>query len=72
MRGAEGNRRSFERDRVLFEVDLDKTDEGVDTGSETTVPDGVVKKGLHHGCFEGGSVYFSEACSHEVSEGRKM
>lgn len=63
VKGVEANGKSFERSRI-FGVVLVEADEVVETGSEGTLPDGIVGKRLNDGCFEGGNCLFAESCGH--------
>lgn len=64
VKGTGGVGERSEGDGVLVGVDLDKPDEGVDTGGERTATDDIVRERLRKNGLS------AEDCSHGVSEGR--
>lgn len=52
----------------IFEEDLDRAIEEVDTGGEGTVLNDVVEGGLHEGRFESRDGLFAESCARGVSK----
>lgn len=70
MKGAGGDEESFEREGELVGVHLGKAGEQVETGGERILPDEVVTKELHDGCFQSAGAFFVEACGRKTSKGR--
>lgn len=68
LKAAGNDEESFKAGGGFVRVDLNKADEGVDTGKKTTVPHENFGWRLHDSCKENKVDLFSEGCSLEVSE----